>query len=83
MLQFRQICRMVMLSSAGMLILFGVPDASAQKKKKMTYEQAYRQCKAQLDRTFPPGSQSQSGRNTAGVACMYQLGFQAKKSRNF
>ena len=81
MLQVRQICRMVMLSSAGMLILFGVPDASAQKK--MTYEQAYRQCKAQLDRTFPPGSQSQTGRNTAGVACMYQLGFQAKKSPNF
>jgi hypothetical protein len=74
---------MVMLSSAGMLILFGVSEASAQTKKKMTYEQAYRQCKAQLDRTFPPGSQSQSGRNTAGVACMHQLGFQAKKSRNF
>jgi hypothetical protein len=38
MLRVRQICRMVVLSSAGVLILFGIPDASAQKK--LTYEQA-------------------------------------------
>jgi hypothetical protein len=80
MLRARQICGMVVLSSA-VLVLSGVPDALAQKK--MTYEQAYRQCKAQLDRTFPPGSQSQTGRNTAGVACMYDLGFRAKKSAQF
>jgi len=80
MLKVRQICGMVMLSSA-VLVLSGVPDALAQKK--MTYEQAYRQCKAQLDRTFPPGSQSQTGRNTAGVACMYDKGFRAKKSAKF
>jgi hypothetical protein len=81
MLRVRQICRMIVLSSAGVLILSAMPDASAQKK--MTYEQAYRQCKAELDRTFPSGSQSTSGRNTAGVACMYRLGFQAKKSADF
>jgi hypothetical protein len=71
---------MIVLSSA-VVVLFGVPDALAQKK--MTYEEAYRQCKAQLDRTFPPGSQSQTGRNTAGVACMYDKGFKAKKSGDF
>ena len=80
MLKVRQICGMVMLSSA-VLVLSGVPDALAQKK--MTYEEAYRQCKAQLDRTFPAGSQAQSGRNTAGVSCMYDLGFKAKKSADF
>ena len=80
MLRVRQICGMIVLSSAA-LILSGVPDASAQKK--LSYEQAYRQCKAELDRTFPPGSQSTSGRNTAGVACMHRLGFQAKKSADF
>jgi hypothetical protein len=69
------------LSVAAALALCGAPNASAQKK--MTYAQAYRQCKAELDRTFPPGSQSQSGRNTAGVACMHRLGFQAKKSAEF
>lgn len=80
MLRVRQVCGMVVLSSA-VLVLSGLPDASAQKK--LTYEQAYRQCKAQLDRTFPAGSQSQSGRNSAGVACMYDLGFKAKKSGDF
>jgi hypothetical protein len=80
MLRVRQVCGMVVLSSA-VLVLSGVPDASAQKK--LTYEQAYRQCKAQLDRTFPAGNQSQSGRNSAGVACMYDLGFKAKKSGDF
>ena len=81
MLSVREICRMAALSCAGVLILCGIPDASAQTK--MTYEQAYRQCKAELDRTFPSGSQSTSGRNTAGVACMYRLGFRAKKSADF
>lgn len=81
MLRVRQICRMVVLSSAGVLILSGIPDASAQKK--LTYEQAYRQCKTELDRTFPSGSQATTGRNTAGVACMHRLGFQAKKSANW
>ncbi len=73
--------RILALSVVAALAVGGAPDASAQKK--MTYEQAYRQCKAELDRTFPPGSQSTSGRNTAGVACMHRLGFQAKKSANW
>ena len=80
MLRGRQISAMVVLSSAA-LVLCGVSAASAQTK--MSYEQAYRQCKAELDRTFPSGSQSTSGRNSAGVACMYRLGFRAKKSADF
>jgi hypothetical protein len=43
MLGIRQTCKMVALSFAGVLVIFGAPDASAQKK--MTYEQAYRICK--------------------------------------
>jgi hypothetical protein len=80
MLRVRQICGIVVLSSA-VVALSGVPDALAQKK--MTYEEAYRQCKAQLDRTFPSGSTSTTGRNSAGVACMYDKGFKAKKSAEF
>ena len=72
---------MLALSVAAALTFCGAPDASAQKK--LTYEQAYRQCKAELDRTFPSGSQSTTGRNTAGVACMHRLGFQAKKSASW
>jgi hypothetical protein len=78
--RIRQICGMVVLSSA-VLVLAGVPDASAQKK--LSYEDAYGKCKAQLDRTFPSGSTSTTGRNTAGAACMKQMGYQLKKSENF
>jgi hypothetical protein len=77
MLRVRQICRMVALSSAGVLILFGIPDASAQKK--LTYEQAYRQCKSELDRTFPSGSQSTSGRNTAGIGLHASIGVSSQE----
>jgi hypothetical protein len=78
MLRVRQLCGMVVLSSA---VLAGVGDASAQKK--LSYEDAYAKCKAQLDRTFPSGSTSTSGRNTAGGACMKQMGFNLKKGANF
>ena len=80
MLRVRQICGMVVLSSA-VLVLSGVPDASAQKK--LSYEQAYARCKADLDRTFPSGSTSTAGRNTRGGACMKQMGYNLKKSDNF
>jgi hypothetical protein len=80
MLRVRQICGMVVLSSA-VLVLSGVPDAQAQKK--LTYEEAYRQCKAQLDKTFPAGSVATTGRNSAGISCMLDKGFRAKKSAEF
>src|SRR5436190_20210596 len=81
MLKVRQICGMVVLSSA-VLVLSGVPDALAQQKK-LTYEQAYRQCKAQLDKTFPPGRVATTGRNSAGISCMLDKGIKAKKSAKF
>jgi hypothetical protein len=74
---------MVVLSSVGGLMLLGAPDAWAQKQKKMSYEQAYRQCKAQIDVNFPPGTANTAGRNSAGAACMIDLGFQPKKSAKF
>ena len=80
MLRVRQVCGMVVLSSA-VLVLSSVPDASAQKK--LSYEDAYTKCKADLDRTYPSGSTSTTGRNTRGAACMKINGYQLKKSTNF
>ena len=80
MLRIRQVCGMVVLSSA-VLVLSGIPDASAQKK--LSYEDAYAKCKADLDRTYPSGSTSTTGRNTRGAACMKQMGYNLKKSENF
>ncbi len=80
MFRMRQTCRLVALSLAGGLIVFGAPDAFAAKK--MTYEQAYRQCKKQVDRTYPTATET-TGRYLHGGACMKQLGFDLKKSRKF
>ena len=80
MLGVRQTCKMLALSVAGVLIIFGAPDASAQKK--MTYEDAYRKCKEQVDRTYPT-SYATTGRYLHGGACMKQYGFNLKKSGKF
>ena len=80
MLRIRQVCGMVVLSSA-VLVLSGIPDDSAQKK--LSYEDAYAKCKADLDRTYPSGSTSTTGRNTRGAACMKQMGYNLKKGANF
>jgi hypothetical protein len=80
MLGVRKTCKMAALSFAGVLFIFGAPDASAQKK--LTYEQAYRQCKQQVDRTYPTSTET-TGRYLHGGACMKQLGFDLKKSNKF
>lgn len=83
MFQGRQICKVAVMACVGVGMLFGAPTAFAQKQKKMTYEQAYRKCKAQIDVNFPPGSSQTAGRNSAGAACMHDLGFLPKKSAKF
>jgi hypothetical protein len=80
MLGVRQTCKMAALSFAGVLVIFGAPDASAQKK--MSYEQAYRICKQQVDRTYPTTLET-TGRQLHGGACMKQYGFNLKKSAKF
>lgn len=57
----RKTCKIVALSFAGVLVIFGAPDAFAQKK--LTYEQAYRKCKQQVDRTYPTATET-TGRST-------------------
>lgn len=76
----RQTCKTVALSIAGVLVVFGAPDASAQKK--MTYEQAYRICKKQVDRTYPSALET-TGRQLHGGACMKEYGFNLKKRAKF
>ena len=80
MLGVRQTCKAVALSFAGLLVVFGAPDASAQKK--MSYEQAYRICKKQVDRTYPSALET-TGRQLHGGACMKEYGFNLKKRAKF
>jgi hypothetical protein len=80
-LRVRRICRIVVLSLAGVLFLSGIPDASAQKKK-LTYEQAFAKCKEDVNRTLPTEYHS-AGRYARGGACMKEYGYHLKKSAKF
>jgi hypothetical protein len=80
-LRVRKICKIVVLSFAGVLFLYDVPDASAQKKK-ISYEQAFAKCKEDVNRTLPTEYHS-AGRYARGASCMKQYGFNLKKSAKF
>jgi hypothetical protein len=80
MLRVQQICRIVVLSFAGVIFVSGIPDASAQKK--LSYEQAFAKCKEDVNRTLPT-EYNTAGRYARGASCMKQHGFQLKKSAKF
>ena len=62
--------------STGVL-LAATDIASAQKSKKMTYEQAYEKCRTAIG----PGTDANAGpsRYTRGAACMKKFGYRLKK----
>ena len=68
---------MVALSVGIALAVLGVSEASAQSKKKMSYQEAFTQCKTEVDRTVP-GDQA-SARASAGAGCMKKYGYRLKK----
>jgi hypothetical protein len=75
-----RICR---LSAMFVLLLTaaafcGASNASAQKK--VTYEQAWAKCKADVNANYPGESAATSGRYARGASCMQQYGYRLKKS---
>ena len=65
----------IALPLAAAFTLAAASDAFAAKK--MSYEQAWTTCKAQLDKTVP-GDQA-SARHSAGASCMRSHGYRLKK----
>jgi hypothetical protein len=65
----------IALPLAGTFALYAPSDAFAQKK--LSYEQAWATCKAQIDKTIP-GDQ-QTTRASAGGSCMRKYGYRLKK----
>ncbi len=83
MLRVRQVCGMLALSLAGVLLLYGAPDAYAQKqKKKLTYEQAFALCKEDVKKV-PGAEYHTAGMYARGAGCMKQHGYNLKKSAKF
>jgi hypothetical protein len=70
---------LVLAVAATLATSFTVGDV-AVAQKKMTYEQAFRSCKAELDSQGVFGtSLSASARTTAGAGCMRKHGYRLKK----
>jgi hypothetical protein len=66
------------LSFAAALAFGGVPGASAQGK--VSYEQAWAKCKADIGANYPGEGGASAARYTRGAACMKQYGYRLKKS---
>ena len=54
---------------------FTADASAATKKKKVTYEQAWKLCKAQLDKEKIPGTQTSNERYMRGGTCMKNYGY--------
>jgi hypothetical protein len=72
---------MFLLSFAAMLAVAGAPDAFAQER--LTYEQAFARCKADVVRNTPGETVGSAARYSRGLACMQQYGFRLKESDKF
>jgi hypothetical protein len=68
-------------ASAGLLIA-GTDMASAQAKK-LTYEQAFKDCQAKVKANMPGETTQSSPRYTMGAGCMKDHGYRLKKGAKF
>ena len=60
--------------------VFALASAPASAAKKMTYEQAWTKCKAEIGANVPGSDTTTSAaRHSAGGACMKKYGFRLKK----
>jgi hypothetical protein len=63
----------IIASSAAIVLLVASPGFAVAKSKKLTLEQAWAVCKAEIDRTIPKDQHSH--RYSAGGACMLRHGY--------
>ncbi|MGE3988641.1 hypothetical protein [Pseudorhodoplanes sp.] len=66
------------LLTAGALLAIAVPASAQQKQKKISYEEAFRRCKAFMDKekgSLGAGTTSDANKSTRGAACMRKFGY--------
>ena len=66
------------LLTAGALLAGTVPASAQQKQKKISYEEAFRRCKAFMDKekgSLGAGTTSDANKSTRGAACMRKFGY--------
>ena len=81
MLNLRRRSGMYLVSFAAVPAVAGAPDASAQQK--LTYEQAFARCKADVVRNTPGETTGSAARYTRGLSCMQQYGYRLKEGASF
>ena len=67
-----------MLLTAGVLLAIAMPASAQQKQKKISYEEAFRRCKAYMDKekgSLGAGTTSDANKSTRGAACMRKFGY--------
>jgi hypothetical protein len=75
--RIRQRSAMIVLS----LVVAACCSASnASAQAKLTYEQAWAKCKADITANYPGESGNTAGRYARGGSCMKQYGYRLKKS---
>jgi hypothetical protein len=75
MLKLSRKSLVIALPFAAAFAFAATSDALAAKK--MSYEQAWASCKAQIDKTIP--ADQQTSRASAGGGCMKKYGYRLKK----
>jgi hypothetical protein len=66
------------LLTAGALLAITMPASAQQKQKKISYEEAFRRCKAYMDKekgSLGAGTTSDANKSTRGAACMRKFGY--------
>jgi len=71
---------LVLIAAACAVSLTIADTASAAAKKKMTYEEAWADCKKDLASALPGDTAASAARYTRGAGCMRQHGYRLKKS---
>jgi hypothetical protein len=71
----------VTIAASAAMLLAATDTTLAQKKaKKLTYEQAWAECRKDVQANLPGDTTQSAARYTRGAGCMKQHGYRLKKS---
>ena len=68
--------RRMLIAFLAVTLATPLVDAASAAKKKVTYDEAWKLCKAELDKSGAPGTGTQANeRHTRGAGCMRKYGY--------
>ena len=74
-------CSGTLALALGVVLAAAFADEASAQAKKLSYEQAWAQCKKEISANVPmTDATSSAARYTAGGACMKRYGYRLKRS---